>query len=188
MEAATASTVSAVGTIFAIITSIVSIAVSISALKSKSAHDRKSVKPILQVKVGDYEGHLHVRLDNVGTGPAIIASAQFRHPKGIHSTLLKCVPALAPPFFWDDFVGSIDGRAIPAQGSLELLSFSGASEKTGAQYPHLASINARDGIRDALKDVTIIVTYVNIYDEVMPSCIRKLDWFGRDKLGQTKKE
>ena len=59
-----------------ILISIVAVFISVQTFRSQKEQNKNSVRPILNVSVGDYEDNIYVRLHNNGVGPAIITRIQ----------------------------------------------------------------------------------------------------------------
>lgn len=183
------------GTFFAAITSIVSIFVAVAALKVQRNHNFKSVLPIPQILIGDYENRLFVSIENAGVGPLIIRDVQVRSKATGKKTssLIDFMPELPQDDTWDTFIARISGRAIPAQQSVTILQYSGPfpgrslseSEslrealREGNLKAYARSAVLRDRIRAALKDLTIAIKTSDIYGKNLPDCERDLESFGR---------
>jgi hypothetical protein len=172
-----AQIVSAVGTLFAILTSIISLAVSIFSLWRQREHDRNSVKPLPQIIFGDYEETLEVSIENAGIGPFIVNQVQVEHKLShdIQSSVIAQMRDLPPGYFWTTFTDHIEGRAIPAQDRLVLLKLSQPDDEIAA-----LSFNAlRNDVRTQLGYLVITVTGTDVYGTTLPATKRHLDWFHR---------
>lgn len=176
---AMATTVSSIGTIFAVLTSIVAIFMSLAEHTRQRRHDRKSVLPIPQIIVGDYEDALYVIVENVGIGPVLFKRVKVTDSKTgkTAQNLIDLLPELRPNFLWDTFVEKLVGRALGPQSSLVLVGLS--EEEFGgleAEFP-----TVRDEIRLALSDLSISIIATDIYGTEVPECSRSLEWFRRKK-------
>lgn len=182
-----AQVVSAIGTIFAILTSIISLVVSIVSLWRQRDHDRKSVKPLPQIVLGDYEDHLRVSIENAGVGPFIISGLQVENvlSHDIKPSIIAHMQELPSGFFWTTFSDHVEGRAIPAQERLVLLEFSQSDEPVAA----LSFNDLHNDIRKQLGFLVVTVTGKDIYDTEQPPRTRDLKWFHRlIFVGPTKAE
>jgi hypothetical protein len=65
---------SAVVASIALVLSLISLWISIAALRHQRKHNRLSVRPLAYIMIGDYEDRVFVKLTNNGTGPMIIKS------------------------------------------------------------------------------------------------------------------
>lgn len=169
-----------IGTIFAVITSIVSIAVSIIALRMQRNHDRKSVLPIPQIDFGDYEDCLYVKIENAGVGPAIITDFKAINTETGETagSIIELMPNVIDHFYWGGFVQHIKGRAIPAQSELTIISFLGDSDEIDSHYVPGARALIRDAIRRELTKLTMSLVVSDVYGKKI-ECSRGLEWFGR---------
>jgi hypothetical protein len=168
--------VGAITGIFALFVSAYSIILSVRNMKAQRIHDRKSVMPIADIGVGDYESRLSVRLHNRGIGPMLIdrflvsECGSIEEPK---SSVIDCMPDLPSGILWRNFVKKIEGSALSPDKEMTLLLLEGDAD-------HSQFVKARDTVRRALSNLRIEVTYRNIYDEQMPPAVKVLDWFGRE--------
>ena len=157
--------------ILAVFISLVSIVVAVVNIAMQRAHNRKSVLPIGNLSLGDYENQIFVRLRNDGVGPMIIDNIsvqQIETGKEIGSALIDLMPkGLA----WTTFVKDISGRAFAASKDIDLILFEGDPNKP--QF-----IDARQRVREALSKLRVKVHYHSIYGDEMVA-ERPLDWFGR---------
>lgn len=182
-----AAAVTAVATGFAALASLFAVGVSIYALIVQVRHDRKSVQPIPQIVVGDFENHLRVAIENAGIGPLTISSFKVTDANGdVRKSIIEFMPNISLNFLWDNFVEEIEGRTIPAQDSLEVLSFSGQSV-----FGNIATVpnflpETYESIRQALGELTVELKGTDIYGKRLQYCSRKLDWFLRNKEGAVK--
>ena len=170
-----------------LVTSIVAIIIAIITYKSQVRHNKNSVKPILNIVVGDYEDDLYVKIVNNGVGPALInktlcVNKRYKQEDFCliqNSRLIQdpCLVHLIPHSVkfrdsfvvlshFTDFVENIEGRTIPPGDSITLLELSGKREKYNA-------------LRAILKDVTVTVHYSDVYNDKQPTTERALDFFGR---------
>jgi hypothetical protein len=165
---------SAVAAVVALFLSLVSVVVSLSALKSQRTHNQLSVRPLAYVMLGDYENQLFVKLRNNGTGPMIVKSVEVLGAESPHRPLIEAMPDLPDNVSWTNFVEQFEGRSVPAGGELVLLDLS--SESSGSQ-PQFRMF--RDKVRAALGNLSIRAEYTDIYDRVLPPVSRDLKFFHR---------
>ena len=168
--------------IFSVVTSIVAIVIAIITYKSQVRHNKNSVKPILNIIVGDYEDRLYVKIVNNGVGPALIEETlcvnekskakdaclihlipyQVEFSENSHTELVTLSPLT-------DFVEDIKGRTVAPGGSITLLKLSSV----------LSSMTKkRFALRTILKDVTVTIHYSDVYGDAYVT-ERTLDFFGR---------
>jgi len=159
--------------ICAVLISVFSLIVSIRAMKLQQRHDKKSVQPIPQIIVGDYENRLYVAIENAGVGPLIINHVAVSNVQSneIKSSIIAHMPDLPYGVYWEDFSERIEGRAISAQKRLVLLEF---KEDPDCKYDGL-----RNDIRTALGYLLVKLNASDIYGDKLPPCTRRLDWFHR---------
>lgn len=161
-----------------ILTSIIAIIISITTYKSQVRHNRNSVKPILDIVLGDYENDLYVRIDNNGVGPAIIKNISCSNGNDERNCLLELIPgearvttahtdAIVPLFPLTDFVEDIASRTIAPEKNIVLLE--------------LLEPNSRQrlALRSVLKEITISINYTDIYGKEIFTTKRELSFFGR---------
>ena len=159
--------------VVAVIVSVLALGVSIYFGWCTRDHNRRSVKPLPYVAPNDYEDYICVRLWNYGSGPMVLSEVIARHSV-THGTghIIKLVPDPPDGVFFSDYVEVEPGRAVLPGESLDLLALSVDEGKTKeAQY--------RDQLRDFLGNVTVSVSYKNIYDCSFPVYERTLEWYHR---------
>lgn len=157
-------------TILTIIIALAAVFISIITYRSQVEHNKNSVKPIIDISLGDYVNDLFVKVKNKGVGPATIQSI---HCLRTTDGLQQDEPALINyfrdfPFVWTTFANDIKDRTISAGGEMILLE------------AKCDNTEALDEIRSRLKDIEIRIEYVNIYNDCMPTRKRDLSWFGRN--------
>ena len=175
-----------VGTsIFSLAISVVAIIISINTYRSQKEHNKNSVRPILNILLGDYEDVLYVRVDNNGVGPAIVSSTNctcsyFDELMSANS-LVDLIPyeatikgknsfTTANMHSFTDFVEDITGRTIPPGGQITLLRL---------EKPERAQLIA---FRNLLKNCCVEIGYTDIYNSEPWNCKRSLDFFGRTPI------
>ena len=149
----------------ALIVAVVSVLIAMRQLDIQQNHNKKSLKPIGYIDVGDYEENLYAKISNHGLGPMIIIKAEFKNSQ---KTLSNIVDFLPDGFIYDDFVKEFQNKIITPNNYLYL--FNALFEE--------GNFEDKDKFRAILKDITVIFHYKSVYGED-DSCSRKLDWFGR---------
>ncbi|MEG0835607.1 MAG: hypothetical protein RR413_09210 [Christensenellaceae bacterium] len=151
------------------VTAVMAIVISIITYRSQVKHNKNSVKPILNISVGDYVNEIFIKVKNKGVGPATI-------------TLCNCIQSIDNRirketavinyfddvhFVWDTFANDITNLTIAPGGEMVLLR---------ACIEDTESMNA---IRKQLRNIEIQIEYIDIYNEKMPVARKQLTWFGR---------
>lgn len=154
-----------------LLVSLTSIILTIMTLRIQRNHNFKSVTPIANILTGDYEDELEVKLTNTGIGPLIINKFIAANEGREEDNIISLMPGL-PHYSWTTFTRYIDGRSIAPNQELILIQLNGDMEDE-------SFVLIRDEVRRALSQLTVAVSYRDIYDRQMPPCQRKLDWFGR---------
>lgn len=157
--------------------SFVSLYVSHKTAKHQETHDRMSVRPLVYVAVGDYENRIYVKIQNNGVGPLILKRITVVGAAEPDKPLIEAMPELPPKAAWANFVEDIAGRSIPPGGEVFLIDLEEGSSASRASFSL-----ARDKVRLALGTLTIKVEYTDVYDQLLPPAIRKLNWFHRHSL------
>lgn len=168
--------------------SVIAVIISINTYRSQKEHNKNSVRPILNIVLGDYEDDLYVRVDNNGVGPATISSIEctcsyFENSMNANS-LVELIPyeasvqgerggSIANMHSFTDFVEDITGRTIPPGGHITLLQI---------KEPKKGQLLA---LRNLLCKCFVIIKYTDIYNSKMWDCERSLDFFGRNPIPST---
>ena len=132
--------------------------------------------PIGFISIGDYEDFSKVKLCNYGVGPMLIQRLIVRKTGSdevLDSALINCVSDLPDGYVWRDFVESVDGRVVPANGQISLLHYQVTEND-------VISEKIRDQIREDLAELFITVEYTDVYGRKMANAFRSLEWFGRN--------
>lgn len=157
--------------ICAIIISLASLGVTACALRTQRNHNYLSVKPIAQLIYSDYENCTFVKLYNYGTGPLLIDkfSVQTQSDQNTHSSIIDAFGGLANKLIWDAFTSKIDGRALAPNTGIILVkaSFSPTQNET------------RSAVRSALAEMTLHLSYKDIYGRLQSPTKESLLWFAR---------
>ena len=155
----------------------VSIIIAYKTLDNQKKHNMKSVRPIVDILIGDYEEDIHVKLRNQGVGPAIINEIVCEYFGNIaveSTTWTSLIDLLGEPAFpsskvteYGTFVENINGRTIAPGGEIVLVSLMDGN------------LDENHAIRSILKDTRIRVNYQDIYDNSF-FAERELVFFGRN--------
>lgn len=173
-----------------LLTSVVAVVISINTYQSQKEHNKNSVRPILDIVLGDYEDNLYIRVVNNGVGPAIITDISCISKKAdgekTSKSLVDLIPysatvkrlnseSIADLRTYTDFVEDISGRTISPDHGIVLLRMENPSE------------NQRLVLRDFLKDCCVEIHYTDIYNSDPWTSKRDLDFFGRTPVFGTVK-
>jgi hypothetical protein len=153
-------------TIIALSVSIASIVFTYIQLRIQRTHNKKTVKPIGRIIIGDYENQIFVKLENSGVGPLIIKEILTKNKK-IQTTnsFISILPDdLKRRITWTNFTGDYQGRTIIPGQSLELVvwTINQSYEKTASGDERI--FKDRNDLRKALKDICVSVNYTDIYE------------------------
>ena len=162
----------------AVIVSVVSIVATVVFSLLQQKHNKNSVRPLCEIKFADYENQISVYLRNYGTGPLIIKEIVCTDGERSAPTLLSLMPHIS--HYWSDYTEDVTGWTIPVGGRITLIE--------------LEPINEDDKykVRTTLAQITIAITYTDIYGKSKFTKNRRGDFFGRhyDRrfVGERKKE
>jgi hypothetical protein len=163
---------------FALVTSIASIYFTFHSLRAQKEHNLMSVRPIGIISAVDFDNNIYVGIKNNGIGPLIISD--FKVSKsGFETThLMTILPENIQKINWTDYVSDdiiMIGSVIKPGEELYLIQLT-----FDISFP---TQNANEEIKielwNSLKDLTIEMTYTDIYEKQKFSTKRKLNWFGR---------
>ena len=159
--------------ICALIVSVASLMTSLYFSYCARDHNRRSVKPIPFIEQPDFENRIAVVIRNNGTGPLILQKAEARSSAGgPPGHLIDLVPAAPAGLSFKNFNRVEQIRAIRPGDHVDLLDFAiTVDDSTAVEY--------RDQLRRALGNITLELTYTDIYDTRFPIYSRKLTWFHR---------
>jgi len=167
--------------ICALIVSVVSIIISVRTLKLQRTHNEKSVKPLGQIILNDYENMITVDIRNVGIGPMILRELIVTNSKGeIKDNLLDFIDLEMPDgLTWSDYVKQVKDRVVAVGERIVLIGVDFES----IESPNKDSMNQldrfRDGLRKTLGEIAVKIHYTGIYENEIQNTERKLDWFKR---------
>lgn len=165
----------------ALVTSVCSIIVAVSALKHQQRHDILSVKPICEITGDPYEDHLSVEICNYGSGPMVIRELKaYSAATDSAPTLYDCMQEVAPPLCISHWSINLEKRCIPAGSKLTLIRIEHSDGESAESSPSLRK--AMEACQRDLATTTISVVYEDIYGNVMPTYSRKLSVFDMERV------
>lgn len=130
-------------------------------------------RPLGQIICGDYEDILEVKFKNCGLGPLTIKEIIVsRNNQKVSNNLIKLMPQVPVGVDWNDFI--IDGVNFTVAKDTEINVILIHGNKTNAVFN-----DYKTKVRNTLKELTIEIKYVDIYDRPMNSAVRNLDLFER---------
>ena len=141
-------------------------------------HNQLSVRPLLDIAIGNYELNLFVSLVNNGTGPLILKSIRVIGAPDPMKPLIDAMPDL-PPYnliALRYFASDPNGRSIRAAGGEIILL---RLRYTGGKEFQNRFDTPREKIRGALGPLTLRVEYTDIYKKRFVEK-RSLDRFLRE--------
>ena len=172
----------------ALVVSVVSIVFTIIQVQLQRTHNKKTVKPIGRIRIGDYQSNIYVKIENSGVGPLIVRQILIKNKTlETKKSFIDILPAdLTKRVVWTNFTGSYEGRTIIPGQSLELIvwTINDSYKKIADENERETKINQdRSDLRKALKDVSVSVIYTDIYEreefkhELTNDEFK--DWYGR---------
>ena len=156
----------------AIVISITAILLAVMTLKMQREHNMLSIRPICFVDVFDYSNRTAVELYYGAIGPMIINDINLSRGVEYRENLLDWMPKIEAGLRWENHTSDMKLSVIPAGSTLTILAF-------GAEEENQDAILFRNQIRKIMSELTVEVTYSNIYDKKLPVASRKLEIFGR---------
>ena len=158
--------------LMAVVISVISLVVSIFALRHQNKHNVLSVTPLPEVTVADYENSIRVKLRNNGSGPMVVKSVSVSNETDVRASIIEWMPDLPNQRPWTAFSRSLVNRSLLPGGELKMLELTQwESEQNFA--------SCRDLCRKALCNLTVIVEYTDIYKSKFQPHSQSLGWFGR---------
>ncbi len=163
----------AIVALLALFVSIFSIYQGIKSLKIQREHNEKSVRPIGKIIFSDYENLIAVKIKNAGIGPLILKNLRVLNSKNeIKTNVVDWMPQIPQGMSWSHYAKPPPGVVISQGETLSLLELKG-------EVGNKLFENFRHEVRRALKELTIELEYMDIYEKQMPTYKRELSWFGR---------
>ena len=135
-------------------------------------HNRKSVVPVAQFVLGDYENCLEVSLANKGIGPLRITRFTYFDGSKKFENIYEQMPPLPDDCTWFTYTGYIVDRCLSPGETLGLLILRGNPED--AEFAGF-----RDQVREALSKGFVTIQYKDVYGKQLPEVSRSLFWFER---------
>ncbi len=164
---------SAFAAVVAVCISFLSILLTVISLGMQRRHNLKSVTPIANIELSDYEDLVAVKIRNSGTGPLIITRFDARDKNGNSAAnLIRLMPDLSEGVYWDTYFENLENFSIIPSQSLTVLKFSGNDKD-----PLFCEL--RDTIRRCLSEMEVTLTYRDIYGRKMPKNQKDMKWFAR---------
>lgn len=148
----------------ALVISIVSIIFTIIQVQLQRIHNKKTVKPIGRIRIGDYQDHIFIKIENNGLGPLIIKQILTKNKfKNTTESFIDILPQeLTIRIPWTNFTGAYEGRTIIPGQSLELIVWRINGSYDGKAQEVIDK--DRSDLRKALQDISISVTYTDVYE------------------------
>ena len=141
--------------------------------KSSQKHNYLSVKPIGYILPKDFEDNICVILQNKGTGPLITKSIKYVNELTGEEKkhLIDFMPVLLDQETWSNFSKAQKYILAPNEDKI-LLEYNRNIKSHFSERNQMA-------IREALKDIKIIITYSGVYNDKIDVLDFKLKWYGR---------
>jgi hypothetical protein len=156
----------------ALFISLLSIILTLLSLLLQQRHNYKSLTPIANISISDYENTIAVKLENTGVGPLIVDDFVVSKGSENRKSIISWMPKTPKGMYWDTFYDNLEGRCIPQNTEVVLIKLSGKLEDH-------AFVSFRDIVRRSLCELQVAVEYRDIYKRLMPKKERDLKWFGR---------
>ena len=149
----------------ALVISFMSILLTFLSLRNQHIHNRKSVRPIASIILGDYEQRIFVKIVNSGIGPLIIDKIEIFN-KNIASNNLIDMISIEPPegLEWKDYVIETEGRALRVSEELILLEIEGLDATVDEELEEEYELFI-EALRKFLYETTIVVNYTDLYEK-----------------------
>lgn len=158
---------------------------------------KNSVRPYLDIILGDYNNRTYIKIKNTGLGTAIIKNIDFIYNKDFYictSDIITFINEYNNYIHSSEnridnkyvtFVEDIKGRGIGPQDEIIILEkrYEDTNNTNQKEVKFLKnSISPkRKKLLNVLKNLKIKVEYTNVFgDEIIPSCERELHFFGRN--------
>jgi hypothetical protein len=165
---------------------VVSIVFTYIQVKIQRTHNKKTVKPIGRIRIGDYQNNIYVKVENNGVGPLIIKQILIKSKSSqTTKSLIDILPTdLAKRITWTNFTSHYEGRTIIPGQLLELIVWT-----INSSYEGKSDVIEKDrnDLRKALKEISVSITYTDIYEK--EDFVHELSsaefssWYGRHERG-----
>lgn len=160
----------------ALVVSLTAIILTLVQINIQREHNFKSIKPIGQINVADYEADVHVAISNAGIGPLIITNVKVFNAQRQSTNLLNILPDdLVNSMIWTDFVVELVGRAVNVGEDVYLIRAMFDDDENLTQE----LMDFRTRLRACLGQITIELTYTDVYEKNTYTTSRQLTWFAR---------
>ena len=157
----------------AFMASIISLTVSVKALKGQQKHNILSVRPIPEITVADYENSLRIKVRNNGNGPLFIKGFKVIGSDSIKSSVIACMGALPNDRSWTHFATDLESRVVMPGQFLPLLELTELESESSFS-------ECRDLCRSWLSGLECALTYSDLYATSFEDYKKSLSWFGRN--------
>ena len=176
------SSISAIAATISVFIALLAILLTLFSLIMQHHHHLKSVVPIANIGLSDYENLIKVEIYNSGIGPLIITQFQARDKDGCcANNLIEFMPSLPKDIYWSTFFQNLENFSIIPSKSLTLLELRGNDKDKDA--PNFSEaprfIKTRDDIRKCLSEIEMTLSYKDIYGREMPEKHKDMKWFAR---------
>lgn len=158
--------------ISAVLISVLSLGTSVYFSRAAREHNRRSVRPLPYIRQPDYENHMAVLIQNNGTGPLILHSAQATRADGASDHIIDLIPAPPPGKFFKNFNRIQQARAIRPGDEVVLLDID-----INTKNP--VEVKYRDDLRQILGEMRLTLEYTDIYETRFRPYSLTMDWFAR---------
>lgn len=140
-------------------------------------HNRKSLRPIINVNPFDYSNCLKIELKNEGVGPAIITKIvveKNEHEK--KANVYSWMPNLISGLSYSNYLTRDQDIPMISGKTIEIICIK--------LDPTIQDQRAfRDQMRGVLRQLTIKIDYTDIYDSKFPTYSEKFDLYARTDNG-----
>lgn len=164
----------AIVAILALLTSFLSVVISYYTFKLQRTHNVKSVKPIIHIGQWDYENILIVTLVNLGSGIAMVKKIQVRNKsEEVRNCIYDWLPKkLGNDMNYKEYWTGYKNFAIQPGQVIDLIKIPIDTTRT-------EQIETREKLRSILRQLTVCVSYEDIYEQRMPEKEMELHLFSR---------
>lgn len=164
----------------ALITSLVAIYFTWRGLKIQREHNFKSVKPIGEIRLGDFKNKIYIRFINNGNGPLIIKKVYVNNNllKKNEGFIDKLTKETRSKITWTSYTSDYKNRSISPNQDLTLLRWSIKQTKNREENKNLRSDQI--AIRNELSKIHLKIIYTDIYGSKKFKKQKTFDWFNQD--------
>jgi hypothetical protein len=132
------------------------------------SHNEKSVKPLVQINLTDYNGLLYVHIQNNGLGPFIVERLVFTKGDEVYRDITECL-SLDPRKYQHVPISAAVTKVVPQGTYLEVFSKQFGIEDDGMEL---------NNTRCELSALQLKVEGKDIYDNKI-NIERELKWFAK---------